>query len=416
MAIWHQLVMLGIQTSTRGSLIMASDTAQAIDNYRVDGGFAIQSICTWGGNLVYAGKTLKTSEVFNFPGTLADRVPPGFAPADIMALMATHRHVLVGWNGHGGLWWIHDKGSGAYAQYDVAHPTSPGIHRRVRSIAPHRGEFYYTLDDIGVIRAKVEEYRGSGEITSNWFDGGFPELTKNFADVFIRLQLPRKEQETVTVFGRVDGQAYVSIGVMAQGRVDSTFRLPASLQQGRRIDLKIVLTSGDDEEGNVSTTPVVTALVLRYRPIPYQQRVWGFTVRAGDNIIFLDQTRERRTPDQIITDLFALTNAGQVDFSTILETASRKVYVTNVEMSPPLIGRSSPERPSQEEETFVAIEVLEAAAQQDNEEVTPSQVDPEDLPLEDPDRGPGDDLPSPGPGAAPPGEDEHQVPDVFSQP
>jgi hypothetical protein len=186
--------------------------------------------------------------------------------------------------------------------------------------------------------------------------------------------------------------------------------MPASLQQGRRINLILRMT------GDGTTTPVVTALVLRYRPVPFMQRVWGFTIRAGTNMRFLDESPEHRAPETIIEDLFALLNAGQVDFSTILEPTTRKVYVTDVQMAPPLIGRSEAQLPISKEESFVSVEILEAAAQDDNAEVTPPQQDPEELPLEDPDRGPGDDLPQQGPGAGPPAEDPDRVPDPFSQP
>ncbi|MGI0013783.1 MAG: hypothetical protein ACREBU_10125, partial [Nitrososphaera sp.] len=389
MAVWNQLVMIGVQASTRGSIIQAANISQAIDTYRVDGGFSIQSMTTWGGQLVYAGKAFRSSEVYSYPGTLADRLPPGLTPTDVLALYGTHKHVMVGWNGHSGVWWIHDKGAGALCQFDTpqSNPTdnfdradnnslganwteqesasttvqistnqlrflfaagpvaaaakrigsfldnqiskakfvsatgdgggpairlvfnsatnisgyvarvnsvagtielvrynneamtgagtvlnvvptsvvandiieiegqgariavrkvgganlmevtdsaigagSPGmfgrgssgeqrwddweakdfpggVHRRTRSIVVHSGEVFYTLDDIGVIRVVNDRYKSAGVITSGWFDGGFPELQKNFADIFIRLQRPRTATETVNVFARVDGIA-----------------------------------------------------------------------------------------------------------------------------------------------------------------------------------------------------------------
>lgn len=408
MAVWNQAVMIGVQASSRGSIIIAANINQAADTYRVDGGFAIQSMTTWGGQLVYGGKAFRSSEVYTFPGTLADRLPPGATPTDVLAMVATHRHLLVGWNGKGGIWWIHDKGSGALCQYggppvvDAGDPEDfVGIHRRVRSIAIHRGEVFYTLDDVGVIRIRFDEYRSTGTITSGWFDGGFPELLKNYADIFVRLQHPLKETETVTVSARVDGLPEEVIGTIATGRVYSTFPIPAALQQGKRINIIVTMTSDTVPPAvSATTTPVINAVVLRYRPIPFQQRVWGFTVRVGDDLMFLDQSRERRTPGQILADLFTLPNAGQVDFATVLETDSRKVYVTNVEMKDQLMGRSR----SENEECFVAVEILEASAQLDNTEIDdPPQEDPEDLPLDDPDSNNGD---RPGQGSGPPGTPE----------
>lgn len=584
LAVWNQLIMVGVQASTRGSVIVAASASQAIDTYRVDGGFTIQSMVTWGGQLVYGGKAFRSSEVYSFPGTRSDMLPPGPTPTDVLALYATHRHVMAGWNGHNGVWWMHDKGTGALVQYDAPNSTAtddwnradnlalgaswteqestttdiqinsnqlrflfgngaarrtgtwlknqlskmkfvsgtgdgggpavrvllhgggliscyaarvnsvagtielvryfneasssagtvlqstsravaandtieiradehaltvthnglavlaatdtllgghilivggaPGVfgrgvsgeqrwddweaqdfadgtYRRVRSIVVHQGEVFYSLDHVGVIRADMKEYRSSGEITSGWFDGGFPELQKNFADVFVRLKRPRTATETFTVSARVDGKSEVAVGSVAQGRIDSTFPLPASLQQGKRINLRLTI---GNTASPATTTPVITACVLRYRPIPIQQRVWGFTVKAAENLLFLDGSREKRTPATILADLFALPNVGQIEFSSVLEPTSRKVYVTNVELKDQLLGRS---RPGESEESHIAVEILEASAVLDNAVVSnPPQLNTEGLPLEDPDYGPGDDRPTPGVGSGPPNAPE----------
>lgn len=583
MAVWNQLIMIGCQVSTRGSVVVAASLSQAIDTYRVDGGFTIQSLTTWGGQLVYGGRAFRSSEVYSFPGTLADKLPSGNTPTDVLALVATHRHTLAGWNGGAGIWWVDDKGAGALLQFTDPNSTvtddfnradantlggsyteqesaavalgingntlrylvdggangaairtgtfqsdqscklkfvsgtsgaggpavrvslhgsglisgyvarvrtiaaqtielvkyaseansgagttlasvartvvpndtveievrgalitvrhngvdvlrvsdtsfssgSPGfigrhfsadgatgeqkwddltindymtiVHQRVRSIAIHRGETFYTVDNVGVVRADMTKYRSSGTITSNWFDGGFPELQKNFADVFVRLQRPVTATESVKVSARVDGKAEVIVGTMAQGRIDATFPIPTALQQGKRLNVTLDLSTTDN-----LTSPVVTSLVVRYRPIPIQQRVWAFTIKAAHNLRFLDGSLERRKPDQIIADLFALPNSGQVAFFTALELTSRQVYVTNVEMKDQLIGRS---RPTDFEESHIGVEVLEASAVLDNAVVAnPPQLDTDVLPLEDPDSGVGEE--TPGVGTGPPNTPE----------
>jgi hypothetical protein len=225
--------------------------------------------------------------------------------------------------------------------------------RIVTSIAVFNGDIYYALKKTGVLRVSPSAYKTSGYITSGWFDGGFPELTKNWSEVAVRLDAPLASGESVTISGRVnDDSAFTTIGTMnTVGQTSAVFQVPTALQASRRFETRISLA------GPGTSTPVVTSVVNRYRVVPLHKRLWAFTIKAASPLVFADGTVESRTPEQIIADVFALQNAGQITFRSALEPTAKTVYVTNVTMGSQLMGRTRPF--GEFEEAHLGVEVLE---------------------------------------------------------
>lgn len=348
-SVFDQVAMIGAQSSQRGSTLIAVDAAQAIDSYPILGAFVIQSMATWRGNLLYAGfrpGPEGQGEVYAFPEKLLDVLPKEGAPPDVLAILPLAKYALVGWNKLGGLWWVDEEGAGPFCKFP-----SPMVQRYVRSIALFDGVIYYSLDTVGVVAVSNTKYERQGLIRSGWFDGGFPELMKNFADVQVRLDAPLRLGEEVILRGRVNTQnTFTDIGTLKPGASSMVFRLPSNIKRGHRIELEVFMT------GPGRSTPVVTAVILRYVPLAVPKRVWGFTVRAEAGLTLLDGTRETRSPGQIISDLFALRRKGEVEFASVLEPYKRKVYCNNVSLRSQLMGQTPQKR---KEEAYVHVELLE---------------------------------------------------------
>jgi hypothetical protein len=335
----------------RGTVLHAADTSVIADTYTIGGDFQVGAMTTWGGSLLLCGERRGVEgQVYQFPEKLVERLPTEEGvPRGIFAAVGLAEYALVGWNAKGGLWWIGPSGGGPFAQYPVAYTNG----RIVTSIAVFNGEIYYALKKTGVLRVSPSTYKTSGRITSGWFDGGFPELTKNWSEVSVRLDAPLAPGESVTISGRVDDDsAFTTIGTMnTVGQTSAVFPVPTALQASRRFETRISLA------GPGTSTPVVTSVVNRYRVVPLHKRLWAFTIKAASPLVFADGTVESRTPEQIIADVFALQNAGQITFRSALEPTPKTVYVTNVTMGSQLMGRTRPF--GEFEEAHLGVEVLE---------------------------------------------------------
>lgn len=350
-AIYQQALFIGMQAGETGTIIGAADLNQIVDTYPLFGSFLVESMTTWGSFLIYGGhRPSDTSEIYTFREVLSEKFAKGVAPVGVLALMPLSDFVLAAWNEKGGVWWIDNQGSGPFAQ----NSGGTDANRIVRSIAHFLGNVYYTLDGVGVIKVDSTQYVTSGTLDSGWFDAGFPELDKDQGDIFIRLDEALASGQSVSVSVRKEGESgFTSAGSVAAGATSGLLGVPTTHLRSKRLEVRLTLGSGG------TNTPTVSAVILRYRPVPVDKWVWGFTVLINKALTFLDSSRETRKPSDIIADLKALRTAGKVKFKSAMEPTERDVYVSNVVIKNQLMGQDA-SKPLNEEEGYAAVEVLEA--------------------------------------------------------
>lgn len=353
-AVWNGSLVVLIQTNQVGSLLSVADLTQITDFYEIHGEFLGQAMATWGSELVYAGSRLNTQgEIYTFQENLSDLLPvTAGVPIGVRALSPSANYILAAHNGEAGLWWVDREGGGP-----LCGANTPGAAetRIIDSIAYFLGRPYFNLRNTGIMRMSNTTYRTSGAMETGWFTGGFPELTKEWSEVVVRLEAELAAGETVVISGRIDDDvAYTTIGSLTIGDISRVLTIPAALQRSKRFEIKCAMT------GPGTSTPTVTALIARYLPRPVPMRVWGFTVKAFKGMTLLDGSKEHRTPEQIIDDLYGLMLAGQVSFSSVLEPTTKTVYAVNVQAQAQLLGKTQTDSVRAQEEAHIAVELLEA--------------------------------------------------------
>lgn len=166
-------------------------------------------------------------------------------------------------------------------------------------------------DSLGDIYQVGSTYPSSGYLQSSTWDAELQDIKKMFADVVVK-HAPILAGDSIEIWYRTNGSgSFALLGSNATvGATTSTLVFPSGALSvvSTELEYKVILNSGDG-----TTTPIVKDIIVRYILAPdNNKRVFEYTIECTKKMKLLDGTFETRTPGQIINDMWALKQAGEL--------------------------------------------------------------------------------------------------------
>lgn len=344
MALWNQRVYGGSFDKNRfRSTIWWTDLTAIQGSYDIDGKFWITDMATFQGGLFYSGGGLDgKGEIRAFPSTPIIAVQHPLYDSRVRSLNAG-RLLYGGWSHGTGLLTINETpGASTWAKKDLGDELD-NVVWDIEEIGPT----VYFLAKHGLYKT-TDRYITDGWIESSELGGNTPLIKKLFNSVTIetREMTGAHRIRVLATHALMEEGQWVVLGEhLAENGIQQEFPLPNDFQ-AQWIKVRLEIHTDDP-----FTSPTVKKVLVKYVPTVLQKWQWAMAVRATDNLLMLDKQKEKRSGDQIISDLQALKSFGFIEFRDIDENVYN-VILTDLRISPPLIDKN-------QRESIIFMEFLE---------------------------------------------------------